>query len=106
MIVKDMLDNLGIKTYRNGDDLYFPKPNVNGKLTVSIATCSVSSMKIHFALNLVESGTPDNIETAGLLEPYMGIGMSEIQKFIDDVCETYINEILSIKMDITKTKVF
>ena len=106
MIVKDMLDNLGIKTYRNGDDLYFPKPNVNGKLTVSIATCSVSSMKIHFALNLVESGTPDNIETAGLLEPYMGIGMSEIQKFIDDICEIYINEILSIKMDITKTKVF
>jgi hypothetical protein len=106
MIIKDMLDNLGIKTYRNGDDLYFPKPSVNGKLSVSIATCSVSSMKIHFALNLVESGTPDNIETAGLMEPYIGIGMSEIQKFIDDICEIYINEILSIKMDITKTKVF
>jgi hypothetical protein len=106
MIIKDMLDNLGIKTYRNGDDLYFPKTSVNGKLSVSIATCSVSSMKIHFALNLVESGTPDNIETAGLMEPYIGIGMSEIQKFIDDICEIYINEILSIKMDITKTKVF
>jgi hypothetical protein len=63
-------------------------------------------MKIHFALNLVESGTPDNIETAGILEPYMDIAMSEIRKFIDDVCETYINEILSIKMDITKTRVF
>jgi len=110
MIIKDMLNNLGIKTYRNGDDLYFPKPSINGKLngklSVSIATCSVSSMKIHFALNLVESGTPDNIETAGLMEPYIGIGMSEIQKFIDDICEIYINEILSIKMDITKTKVF
>ena len=36
----------------------------------------------------------------------MNIGISEIRKFIDDVCEAYINEILSIKMDITKTKVF
>jgi hypothetical protein len=110
MIIKDMLNNLGIKTYRNGDDLYYQKPsmdgNLDGKLSVSIATCSVSSMKIHFALNLVESGTPDNIETAGILEPYMDIAMSEIRKFIDDVCETYINEILSIKMDITKTRVF
>lgn len=110
MIIKDMLNNLGIKTYRNGDDLYYQKPsmdgNLDGKLSVSIATCSVSSMKIHFALNLVESGTPDNIETAGILEPYMDITMSEIRKFIDDVCEIYINEILSIKMDITKTKVF
>jgi hypothetical protein len=106
MIIKDMLNNLGIKTYREGDDLYFPKKGINGKLSVSIATCSVSSMKIHFALNLIESGTPDDIETAGILEPYMGIGMSKVRKFIDDVCETYINEILSIKMDITKTKVF
>ncbi len=110
MIIKDMLNNLGIKTYRNGDDLYYQKHDINGvldgKLSVSIATCSVSSMKIHFALNLVESGTPEDIETAGILEPYTGIGMSDVGKFIDDVCETYITEILSIKMDITKTRVF
>ncbi len=110
MIIKDMLNYLGIKTDRNGDDLYYQKPGangkLNGKLSVSIATCSVSSMKIHFALNLVENGTPANVETAGILEPYMGIGISEVRKLIDDVCETYINEILSIKMDITKTKVF
>ena len=37
-------------------------------LSVSIATCSVSSMKIHFALNLTEKGTPQDVETAGLLE--------------------------------------
>ena len=79
---------------------------MKGKLSVSIATCSVSSMKIHFALNLVENGTPDNIETAGILEPYMNIEMSDVQMFIDDVCETYINEILDIEMDITKTRVF
>ncbi len=110
MIIKDMLNKLGIKTDRNGDDLYYQKPSKNGKLkgklSVSIATCSVSSMKIHFALNLVENGTPDNIETAGILEPYMNIGMSDVQMFIDNVCETYINEILAIEMDITKTRVF
>jgi uncharacterized protein len=110
MIIKDMLNNLGIQTFRNGDDLYYKKPSnngkLNGKLSVSIATCSVSSMKIHFALNLVESGTPENVETAGILEPYTGIGISDIQNFIDDTCEDYIDEILSIKMDITKTRVF
>ena len=110
MIIKDMLNNLGIKTYRHGDDLYYKKPctngKLNGKLSVSIATCSVSSMKIHFALNLVESGTPENVETAGILEPYTGIGISDVRNFIDDTCENYIDEILSIKMDITKTRVF
>jgi hypothetical protein len=110
MIIKDMLNNLGIKTYRHGDDLYYKKPStngkLNGKLSVSIATCSVSSMKIHFALNLVESGTPENVETAGILEPYTGIGISDVRNFIDDTCENYIDEILSIKMDITKTRVF
>ena len=46
--------------------------NKNGKLSVSIATCSVSSMKVHFALNLTENGTPDDVATASILEP-MGI---------------------------------
>jgi hypothetical protein len=110
MIIKDILHNLGIKTTRKGDDLYFEKPSSNGdtkgKLSVSIATCSVSSMKIHFALNLIDKGTPENVETAGILESYVNIENAVVPNFADEVCSTYINEIKSINIDITKTKVF
>ena len=110
MIIKDMLHNLGIKTMRKGDDLYFEKPSSNGgkkgKLSVSIATCSVSSMKIHFALNLTDKGTPENVEIASILEPNGNIEFVDVLNFADEVCSTYINEIKSIKCDITKTKVF
>ncbi len=44
-------------------------------------------MKIHFALNLVESGTPENVETAGILEPYMNIEISDVNNLIDEACE-------------------
>lgn len=110
MIIKDILQNLGIKTFRKGDDLYYKKLSsngeMNGKLSVSIATCSVSSMKVHFALNLIEKGTPDNVETAGILEPYKDIEILDVNKFVDEACKNYINEISSIKMDISKTRVF
>ncbi|MGB8234209.1 MAG: DUF366 family protein, partial [Methanobacterium sp.] len=95
---------------RKGDDLYFQKlstnGNKNGKLSVSIATCSVSSMKVHFALNLVENGTPDNVETAGILEPYGNIEISDVNNLVDEACKNYINEISSIRKDISKTRVF
>lgn len=109
MIIKDMLLDLGIKTTRNGDDLYYNKKISSpekGKLSVSIATCSISSMKIHFALNLTEKGTPDDVETAGILESDVDIKMEDIYNFVDEACANYIDEISSIKTDISKTRVF
>ncbi|AEG19146.1 DUF366 family protein [Methanobacterium paludis] len=105
-IVKDILDNHGIKTRRDGDDLYVEKGDKDGKLSVSIATCSVSSMKIHFALNLTERGTPDDVETAGLLECGSVLKRENIPDVADEVCSNYIKEISSIESDITKTRVF
>ena len=105
-IVKDILDNHGIKTRRDGDDLYVRKGDKDGKLSVSIATCSVSSMKIHFALNLTERGTPNDVETAGLLESGSAIKREDIPDVADEVCSNYIKEISSIESDITKTRVF
>jgi len=102
MIVKDALGELGIKTSRKGDDLYFN----NKKLSVSIATCSNSSMKIHFGMNVVDKGTPEDIETIGLLECKNDLDNENISALIDNICESYINEIESIEEDITKTKVF
>ena len=43
MILKDELAQWGVQCTRSGDDLFVG----NGKLTVSIATISATSMKIH-----------------------------------------------------------
>lgn len=107
MIIKDLLANIGVKTQREGDDLYF-KDDDNKKLrklSVSIATCSVSSMKIHFAINLTNEGTPDDVDTASVLE-CSSFNTEDFLDFADEACQNYINEILSIEKDITKTKVF
>lgn len=107
MIIKDLLEELGIETRRNGDDLYFREVNSDElrKISVSIATCSNSSMKFHFALNLVSKGTPDDVDAIGLLE-CSTLKRKEILSFSDKACETYINEMTTIESDITKTKVF
>jgi uncharacterized protein len=102
MIVQDLLTLVGIETNRNGDDLYCDK----GKLSVSIATCSASSMKIHFAMNLTSKGTPEDVETAGLMECSSNLDLDSISKLADDIAEAYVNEILDIEEDIAKTKVF
>jgi len=109
MIIKDMLLDLGIKTTRSGDDLYYKKKISSaekGKLSVSIATCSISSMKIHFALNLTDKVTPEDVETSALLESDLNIKMEDIHNFTDEACLKYIEEISSIKKDICKTRVF
>ena len=106
MIVKDLLNDFGMTTSREGDDLFFEKETKRGKLSVSIATCSVSSMKIHFALNLTEEGTPDDVETSALLESGLNIGIVEVEQLAETACDKYITEISSIKSDITKTNVF
>ncbi len=108
MIIKDILHDFGIITSRKGDDLYIkkssPENNKIGKLSVSIATCSISSMKIHFAINMTEKGTPKDVETAGLFE--CGLINDDICNITEKICKSYIMEIESITEDISKTKVF
>jgi len=106
MIIKDILQEFGIFTSRNGDDLYIKNTQSNkiGKLSVSIATCSISSMKIHFAMNLTEKGTPKNLEVASLFE--FGLNNGNISNITQKICESYMDEINSITKDISKTKVF
>ncbi len=109
MIIKDLLNSMGIKTQREGDDIYFKdehdEKQKKFKLSVSIATCSISSMKIHFALNLISKGTPDNVDAVGVLE-CSSFNKMHFLDFADKACKNYINEISSIERDITKTKVF
>lgn len=100
MITRDKLLDYGIKTTQDGDDIF-----INGKkLSVSIATASISSMKMHFALNVTTEGTPDDVETSALEDNDMTI--ADIHNLQDDIANTYIETIETINKDITKTKVF
>lgn len=101
-LVKDALDEVGIKVHREGDDLYFQ----DKKLSVSIATCSASSMKIHFGLNITSQGTPDDARTIGLLECEGNIKREDLPLMADKISENYIREIAAIESDIAKTRVF
>lgn len=111
MMVKDNLEKIRIKTKRRGDDLYYNKSKPHeekkeGKLSVSIATCSNNSMKIHFALNIVSEGTPSDVTIISLMDCLDDLVFQDVIKLADNICRDYINELSSIERDITKTKVF
>jgi hypothetical protein len=65
---KELLEELtGRRVRRDGDDLYLDRAaSGEGKLSVSIATSSVSSMLIHTGFNILTEGTP--VPTVGLRE--------------------------------------
>jgi uncharacterized protein len=101
-IVKDILEEIGLNIKRNGDDLFINR----GKLSVSIATCSASSMKIHFGINLTTEGTPEDITTAGLRDWVEGLDKEAAHEIAEKTFKTYKMEINSIEEDISKTRVF
>ena len=105
MIFREILTEYGVQSRREGDDIF-----VDGrKLSISIASISLSSAKIHFALNLEDKGTPDDVDTIGLYD----IIVNDEQVFTEDnlfnlINETvsrFIDELETIENDISKTKV-
>ena len=96
---QNILVQYGVYAIREGDDIY-----VDGhKLTVSIASISQTSMKIHFGINITSKGTPSDVDTIGLLDTGL-IHRDELREIIDLIMETYVNEIGTIEEDLTKTK--
>ncbi|MBE7706924.1 MAG: DUF366 family protein [Cyanobacteria bacterium SIG30] len=93
-IIKENLEKYGAKIIRDGDDLFFD----GKKLSVSIATKSITSSLIHTALNIVPTGAP--IEISSLDE----IGIKDVKKFAIDVMLCYSNEIKSIKNAFCKVR--
>ena len=103
MIFREILTEKGVKTTREGDDIF-----VDGrKLSISIASVSLSSAKIHFALNLEDKGTPSDVETIGLYDIDDGnvFNKDNLKDLIFDVVNRYIDELETIEKDISKTKV-
>lgn len=105
LMFNEKLLEKGIVAQRDGDDIY-----INGrKLSVCIATSSISSMKIHFALNIRDSGTPDDVDTIGLFDLKDSGGDTvfddnNILDFMNDFIDAYIDELDTIELDISKTK--
>jgi hypothetical protein len=99
MILQNILNQYGVSSIREGDDIY-----VDGrKLTVSIASVSQTSMKIHFGINITSKGTPEDVDTIGLLETGL-ITHDDLMDIINLIMETYAKEIETIEEDLTKTR--
>lgn len=106
MIFREILTEFGIETKREGDDIFVD----GGKLSISIASVSLSSAKIHFALNLEDKGTPDDVETIGLfdIKDENGVQIFNDDNLLDLINKTasrFIEELETIENDISKTKV-
>lgn len=98
MIIEEELNKFFINITRNGDDLFIE----SNKLSVSIATVSSSTMKIHLGINLTSDGTPKDINTIGLYE-LEKINKNNILDFINNAVKSYIYELNDIELDISKT---
>lgn len=86
-IIKELLEERGIFVKRNGDDLIVG----GGKLSVSIATKSVTSILIHTGLNILSEGAP--VKASGLTSE---LGITDIDEFAIQVMSRYAEEINDI----------
>jgi len=105
MIFREILTEYGISTKREGDDIFVE----NRKLSISIASVSLSSAKIHFAFNLEDKGTPNDVETIGLFDIQVNgeyvFNNDNLLNLINDTVSRFIDELETIEKDISKTKV-
>ena len=83
---------------RDASDLYFK----GRKLSVSVATASASSAKIHLGLNITAEGVPEGVEAVGLSE----LGIKDVSALATSIAKSYAREIAEIEDDLTKTRVF
>jgi hypothetical protein len=105
MIFREILTEYGVKTKREGDDIFVDER----KLSISIASVSLSSAKIHFALNLEDNGTPDDVDTIGLYDITVNgqqiFTEDNLLELINRTVSKFIEELETIENDISKTKV-
>ncbi len=91
-IIKEALESNGIKVIRSGDDLF-----VKGrKLSVSIATKSLTSVLMHIGINVDPTGAP--VDAIGL--DFLKI--SDVKAFAREIMLKYSQEIDDIILASTK----
>ena len=94
-IIKELLEERGIFVVRKGDDLMIK----GGKLSVSIATKSITSVLIHTGLNIISEGAP--VKATGLTDD---LGFTDIKEFAIEIMKRYIDEIDDICLAATKVR--
>ena len=94
-IIKELLEEKGVFVVRNGDDLMIN----NRKLSVSIATKSITSVLIHTGLNILSEGAP--VAAAGLESE---LGIIDIKEFAIEVMKRYSAELEDIILASTKVR--
>ncbi|MGB4162702.1 MAG: DUF366 family protein [Methanosarcina flavescens] len=92
-LVREYLANLGVQTTREGDDLFLK----GKKLTVSIASTSAVSQKIHFGIN-ISHDVYGNLKEAGIGEDKL------VANFMKGVGEAYVREFEDIEKDLRKSR--
>ena len=96
VIAKEVIEEMtGKKLERKGDDLFYD----GKKLSVSIATNSLNSVLIHFAMNITSKNTP--ILTSGLSSE---LHVENIGTLAENILEKYNNEIEDINTATCKVK--
>ena len=93
--IKEALERRGAIVRRNGDDLFINEK----KLSVSIATKSITSVLIHTGLNILTEGAP--IPVSGLKTD---LNIDDIKEFALEVMEKYSEEIQDIILAGTKVR--
>jgi len=92
-LVREYLADLGVQTTREGDDLFL----TGKKLTVSIASTSAVSQKIHLGIN-VSHNVYGNLKEAGLGED------KQVASLMQTVGEAYVRELEDIEKDLRKSR--
>ncbi len=94
-IIKELLEEKGVFVVRNGDDLM-----IDGKkLSVSIATKSITSILIHTGLNILSENAPVN--ASGLASE---LGINDTKEFALEVMKRYSEELEDIELAGTKVR--
>ena len=93
--IKEALESRGFSAKRDGDDLFIN----NKKLSVSIATKSLTSVLIHTGVNILSENAP--IEVSALESD---LGIKDIKNFALDVMDRYNREIDDIVFASTKVR--
>lgn len=94
-VIKELLEEKGIFVRRKGDDLMIN----GGKLSVSIATKSSTSILIHTGLNILSEGAP--VKASGLTSE---LGIRNIKDFAIEVMRRYTDELEDIVLAGTKVR--
>ena len=93
--IKEALERRGFFVRRNGDDLF-----VNDKkLSVSIATKSMTSVLIHTGLNILSDGAPIPVSGLG-----SDLGIEDIKEFAQEIMHIYCDDIVDIILASTKVR--